>query len=86
MGDIKDIIPLILEMSEDRRIPRNIRAMIKEAADALQDENESDTVKLSTAIALLDESSNDSNIAPFSRTEIWNLVSMLEALQRDLEN
>ena len=85
MGDIKDVIPLICEMSEDRRIPRNIRAMIKDAADALQKEDESDVVKLSTAINLLEESSNDPNIAAFSRTEIWNAVSMLESLQSDLE-
>ncbi|MCK5474711.1 MAG: UPF0147 family protein [Candidatus Aenigmarchaeota archaeon] len=85
MSEIKDIIPLVLEMSEDRRIPRNIRAKIAEAAEILQKEEETDSVKLSTVTSLLEEASNDPNIAAFSRTEIWNLVSMLESIQRENE-
>ncbi|MCK5468863.1 MAG: UPF0147 family protein, partial [Cyclobacteriaceae bacterium] len=33
------------------------------------------------AISILDEVSNDTNIQPFTRTQIWNLVSLLEGFQ-----
>ena len=84
MSNLNDILIAIEELSEDRRVPRNIRATVKEAVDILKDENESDTVKLSTAIGLLDEACNDPNIAPFTRTEIWNIVSALESIQSEL--
>ncbi len=37
-------------------------------------------LKKDKAIHLLDEVSEDPNIQPFVRTQIWSLVSMLESL------
>ncbi len=83
MDKLEDITEFIEELSEDRRVPRNIRALIQEAVDALNDKKQDTTVKLSTAISLLDEASNDPNIPSHTRTQIWNLVGMLESLQAE---
>ena len=83
MGKLEDIIEFIQELSEDRRVPRNIRALIQESVDILNDEKQNISVKLSTAISLLDEASNDPNIPSHTRTQIWNIVGMLEALQSE---
>ncbi|HLD48861.1 MAG TPA: UPF0147 family protein, partial [archaeon] len=37
-------------------------------------------VRINTAISLLEEISNDPNIPIYTRTQIWNIVSMLEVM------
>ena len=37
-------------------------------------------VRINGAISILDEVANDPNIPVYSRTQIWNIVSMLEVL------
>ncbi|MFH1127037.1 MAG: UPF0147 family protein [archaeon] len=85
MDKLTEVIEFIQELAEDRRVPRNIRALIEEASTSLKDEKQDMVVKLSTAISLLDESSNDPNIPSHTRTQIWNIVSMLESLQSEAE-
>lgn len=82
---IREIIEIIEEASEDKSIPRNVRAQIKEASDMLKDEKESIKTRITAAISILDEASTDPNLQQFSRTEIWNMVSMLESILRDVE-
>lgn len=81
MDQMDDMLGMIKELSEDRRVPRNIRALIQQALDSLNDPKEPKNVKLSTAISLLDEATNDPNIPSHTRTQIWNLVGVLESMQ-----
>ncbi|MBR9707461.1 MAG: hypothetical protein GOV15_03425, partial [Candidatus Diapherotrites archaeon] len=41
--------------------------------------------RLGTAIYLVDDVSNDINLPPHARSELWNLVSKLEELKGELE-
>lgn len=86
MERVEEVIEVVEEVSEDRRIPRNVRAKIKEASEALKNEKETIKTRITTAITILDEASTDPNLQQFSRTEIWNVVSMLESLLRELED
>jgi len=85
MGDMDEVLEIIEELADDHRVPRNIRAHIQQAMDSLKDEKQSTTVKLSTAISFLDEASNDPNIPSHARTQIWNIVGMLESLQSEAD-
>ena len=85
MGDMDEVLEIIEELADDHRVPRNIRAHIQQAMDSLKDEKQSTTVKLSTAICFLDEASNDPNIPSHARTQIWNIVGMLESLQSEAD-
>lgn len=67
----------------DRTVPKNIRAAAEEAKKAI-DGTVSIELKISTAISLLDEIINDSNMPMYTRTQIWNIVSVLEQMRRDL--
>lgn len=80
MDQMEDVLAMIKELAEDRRVPRNIRALIQQALDSLNDPKEPKNVKVSTAISLLDEATNDPNIPSHTRTQIWNLVGMLESM------
>jgi len=78
----EDIIPLLKQIAEDRSVPRNIRAKVEESIAALQNEKEDVKVRINTAISNLDEISNDPNIPMYTRTQVWNIVTALEAKQK----
>ncbi len=86
MGNIDEILEFLETLAEDRRIPRNVRAMINEAIEEIKtNEEESLKTRITTAISILEEASNDQNLQQFSRTEIWNVVSMLETFVNQME-
>ena len=74
-----EVNSMLDEVNDDRTVPRNIRNMIAQAKEALNTKQEI-AVKISTAIAILDDVANDSNIPTYTRTQIWNVVSMLEVM------
>ncbi|MCX8147205.1 MAG: UPF0147 family protein [Candidatus Woesearchaeota archaeon] len=77
--DIKGIIENINELQEDNTVPRNIKERLKEVAEILQSK-ETSSIKINKALDKLEEIADDVNIQPYTRTQIWNLASMLEAL------
>ncbi len=78
---IEEIAGNLDRLSEDYAVPSNVRKMLKEASNSLKNENEDIQVRINTAISLLDEASNDPNLARFTRTEIWSIASQLETFQ-----
>ena len=85
MRDVKPIVKLLTEITEDRTVPRNIRAAAEEAKKELTERTENSwDIRLSSAISVLDDIINDPNMPMYTRTQIWNVVSMLEAVKREL--
>lgn len=84
--EIENIVEALSEIKEDKRVPRNVRSSLQETIGELTCENENISVKLNTAISILDEINNDTNIQPFTRTQIWNIVTMLESFQNDMDS
>jgi len=85
MRNIEPIIKLLTQVVEDRTVPRNIRAAAEEAKKELTEKTENSwDIRLSSAISVLDEIINDPNMPMYTRTQIWNIVSMLEAVKREL--
>ncbi len=80
MVDFSQITQLLDQMIGDTSIPRNVRASIQRAKDAL-DKPGDESSSISTAIYALDEVVNDINIPMYARTMIWNIVSELESLK-----
>ncbi len=84
--EIENIVAALSEIKEDKRVPRNVRSSLQETIGELTCENENISIKLNTAISILDEINNDTNIQPFTRTQIWNIVTMLESFQNDMDS
>ena len=72
MDDILEIMDSILD---DRMVPRNIRAKVDEAIEKVKANN---VTTLSEAIYILDDISNDVNMPEHTRTDIWQIISMIE--------
>ena len=79
-SEIAEINKLLDEINEDRTVPRNIRTLVLEAKKHLNNEKEDMAVRINSAVSILDEVSNDQNIPTYTRTHIWNVVSLLEII------
>ena len=75
-------IELIKQVSEDRGVPRNIREKCTESMDILKDDKQELDVRINTVITTMDEISNDPNLPMYTRTQIWNIVSLLESVEK----
>ena len=71
------ILEALGELREDRAVPRNVRSQLERAVAALSCA-EDHKLKISKAMEELDEIIDDPNMQPYTRTQIWNIVSMLE--------
>jgi hypothetical protein len=78
INQAKSILSLI---GEDRTTPRNIRRAANDACKMLESSDQSQAVRAAQAINILDDISQDPNMPPYSRTRIWNIVSMLEVIK-----
>ncbi len=86
MTDVEAIVKILSEIIDDRTVPKNIRNAAEEAKKNLTEEESKEwDVKLSTAISVLDEITNDPNMPAYTRTQIWNIVSMLELAKNQLQ-
>ncbi len=78
---IKQANAILSVISEDRTTPRNIRRAAKEASDLLNSTKLAQAVRAANAISILDDISQDPNMPPYTRTRIWNVVSVLEVIK-----
>jgi hypothetical protein len=78
----ENIISIIQQVSNDRSVPRNIRIKCEDSIKILQNNKEDLAVRINTVISSMDEISNDPNIPTYTRTQVWNIVSLLESVQK----
>ena len=73
------IVASLSEITEDASVPRNVRTNIQIIIAILKDENEL-SIKINKTMNMLDEISSDINLQSYTRTQIWNIMSLLEKL------
>lgn len=79
MGKLDNIISYLKELLEDNTVPRNVRNKISDVITLLEGDEE-ESIKINKALDTFDEISNDTNLQSYTRTQLWNVVSMLENL------
>lgn len=78
--EIAEVAELMDAVIEDTSVPRNIRKAVEEAKQKIVSEGKKG-VELTSAMYILDDISNDINMPSHTRTEIWNIISALEAIR-----
>ncbi len=78
MKSLKLITDSLIELKYDSSIPKNIKEKIGQIILILNNEN--DSIKKNKALDVLEEVVDDSNLESYTRTEILNVVSLLEKL------
>lgn len=78
--DIDKSIEILSELQLDASIPKNVRIRIEHIINALKEDAET-PIKKNKALSELDKIADDSNLQPYTRTQVWNVVSILEKIQ-----
>ncbi|MBS3136190.1 UPF0147 family protein [Candidatus Woesearchaeota archaeon] len=76
-NELQDVIEVLEELCEDTSVPKNVKEKFSEMINSLKSSKEL-SIKVNKALHGLDEIGDDTNLQPYVRTQIWNLVSMLE--------
>ena len=77
--ELDKILEYLQEMKEDSTIPKNVKLKIDDVTNSLKTKEEL-SIRVNRALNYLDEIADDSNLQPYARTQIWNIVSLLEKL------
>ncbi len=75
---LKQVVEALTEIQEDNTVPRNIKERIKNVRFILDEDTEM-SIKINKSLHELEEISEDTNILPFTRTQIINISSLLES-------
>ena len=76
-GKVKEIIEILTELEDDVTVPRNVKNKIKTVMDVLKEDADL-KLRINKILHELDDIADDPNLQPYTRTQIWNIVSMLE--------
>ena len=75
--DLGTISSALKELSEDSTVPRNVKSKIEQVQKILSEDTDV-SIRVHKALNELEEISNDTNMQPYTRTQIWNVISLLE--------
>lgn len=76
---LRQITDALGELTGDSSVPRNVRNQLAHTLHILTGAEEH-RIKVSKALEELDEIIDDPNMQPYTRTQIWNIVSLLETV------
>jgi len=79
MKDLKLVSDSLIGLKDDSSLPKNIKEKIEGIIIILNDGSES-SIKVNKVLDILEDVADDSNLEPYTRTEILNVVSLLEKL------
>ena len=80
MEHFHEIIAAISELQEDTTVPRNVKSKLVSVTQILSVPEEGVSIKINKALGELSDISDDVNLQAYTRTQIWNIVSMLETI------
>ena len=72
------VISMLRELEEDNCVPKNIKNKISLTIKDLETSTEEISIKVSRALHILEELTEDSNMQAYTRTQLFNIVSALE--------
>ncbi len=76
---LKDVIGLLSEICNDSTTPKNVKERMIGLTNILNNSDDV-SIKINKALYELDEITNDNNMQQFTRTQLWNVASLLEKI------
>ncbi len=75
---IQTVIEDLSLIEQDMTIPKNVRHRIKTAMELLLSNDPNVRLKVDKSLEELGDVADDPNIPPYTRMQIWSIVSQLE--------
>ena len=80
MTDLTEVNELLSSLTTDSSISKNVRDILDNIMEDLRDGDVA--IKIDAALQKVEDLSLDPNLSPYTRTQIWNLTSLLESAQK----
>ena len=77
---MEDIVEAIKEVQEEMSLPKAVKLKLEEIITILQGPGDR-RLRASKVIAELEDLSDNSHLPSFVRSQLWNIVSLLETVQ-----
>jgi len=79
MDQLTMVVAALRELEGDAQVPKNVKNTIANAIKTLEQDGEM-SIKVSRALQELEQLTEDNNMQSYTRTQIFNIVSLLEVL------
>ncbi len=79
-NEFSEIQAVLEDLCEDNSVPKNIKTKFQTMIESFDRPGEA-SAKVNEALHNLDEIGDDTNLQSYVRTQIWNIVSMLEKVR-----
>jgi len=80
MEEFKSIIEALNELQNESGVPRNVKSGIAETIITLKEDDTEPSIKINKALNRLEEIAEDTNMQPYTRTQLFNVVTLLEMI------
>ena len=77
--EVGSIEAILSELKDDSTVPKNVRLKIEGVIEVLREKTETH-IKVSKALNELEEIADDINLQAYTRTQVWNIISLLEKI------
>ena len=77
MDQLQNVITALQELDQDPSTPKNVKAKLQSTIKVLNEKSEL-SIKVSKALNELEYITEDVNVQSYTRTQIFNIVSLLE--------
>ncbi|MFQ5474983.1 MAG: UPF0147 family protein [Candidatus Nanoarchaeia archaeon] len=74
------IVEALQMLLHDNTVPKNVKTRVGDIVAALAEDEQDVLMRVNRALSELDEISDDTNLQSYTRTQIWNIASMLEMM------
>ena len=75
-----EVIDALNELKEDNTVPKNVKAKLENMIVVLNEKTET-SIRVSRVMHEIEEIADDANMQSFTRTQIFNVVSLLEMVK-----
>ncbi len=82
MTDIQEVVARVEDLKDMQSMPSNVQETLEIFIEELSDPDTELSVRVNTGASLLDQVSSDPNLPQHIRTEIWNIASQLESVEK----
>ena len=79
MDQLAIVVAALRELEQDTQVPKNVKNKIITTIQTLE-QNTDVSIKVSRALQHLEELTEDNNMHSYTRTQIFNIVSLLEVI------
>jgi uncharacterized protein (UPF0147 family) len=79
MDQLTMVIAALREVEQDNQVPKNVKSKITGTITVLEQDAEM-PIKVSRALQELEQLTEDNNLQAYTRTQIFNIVSLLEVI------